>query len=352
MNEIMSIKIGNQFVGEDLPCYIIAEAGVNHNGSLEHAKKLIDKAVNAGADAIKFQTFKAENIASVYADKADYQKEVTSTDETQFEMLKKLELSETDFIELADYCAKKHITFLSSPFDHDSVDLLEKCNIQAYKIPSGELTNHPLLKKIAKTNKPVILSTGMSYLIEVQETVELLINNGCSSIALLHCTTSYPTPPEDVNLKAMQTLSHHLNLPVGYSDHTKGINIALAAVAIGGCIIEKHFTLDRNLPGPDHKASLEPDELKEMIRIIRENELAMGDGIKRPTHNEKKIMKIARKSIIAKIDLNEGEIINKRSIEVKRPGTGISPVNYDNVIGREIIRKVKKDMPITWEDVG
>jgi len=296
--------------------FIIAEAGVNHNGSLDLAYQLIDVAKDAGADAVKFQTFKAENVVSKLADKAEYQKKTTGSDKSQLEMIKKLEISFEDFIKLKKYCDKKGIMFLSTPFDHQSIDFLHDL-IDIYKIPSGEIINYPYLKHIASKNKPIIMSTGMANLGEVEEAINTIKKiNSKAKISLLHCTTNYPTPYEEVNLKAMQTLAAAFKLPVGYSDHTLGIEVPIAAVAMGAKIIEKHFTLDKNLSGPDHKASLEPGELKEMVKAIRNIEKSLGDGIKKPNKSEIEIMKVARKSIVASKNIKKGEIFAKTNISV------------------------------------
>ena len=315
---------------------IIAEAGVNHNGSIELAKKLIDVAVEAGADFVKFQTFKAETLVTRTADKAEYQKEITDTGESQFEMIKELELDRKTHEELIDYCKIKDIKFLSTAFDHDSIDLLDELNIALFKIPSGEITNLPYLRHIGRMGKPIIMSTGMSTLDEVCDAINVLLKSGSEKeqITILHCNTEYPTPMGDVNLKAMLTIRGELGVNIGYSDHTLGIEIPIAAVAMGATVIEKHFTLDRNLPGPDHAASLEPDELKEMVKAIRNIEKAMGNGVKKPSPSEIKNMPIARKSIVAKMTIKKGELFMEENLTVKRPGTGVSPMGWDTVIGK------------------
>jgi N,N'-diacetyllegionaminate synthase len=315
--------------------FIIAEAGVNHNGSLELAKKLIDVAVEAAADAVKFQTFKADKLVSKHAQKADYQKQTTSTDEFQYEMIKKLELDENAHRVLIDYCRNKGIMFLSTPFDHDSIDLLNSFQMAIFKIPSGEITNLPYLRHIGRLGKEVILSTGMANLDEVQDALEVLIKAGTSKdkITVLHATTEYPCPINEVNLRAMQTINATFGVKVGYSDHTKGIEVPVAAVVMGACVIEKHFTLDRTMEGPDHKASLEPDELKSMVLAIRHIEQVLGDGVKRPSNSEAKNLKVARKSIVALRDIKIGEIYSINNLTVKRPGNGISPMRWDEVIG-------------------
>lgn len=323
--------------------FIIAEAGVNHNGSLKIAKKLVDKAVDAGVDAIKFQTFKTENIVCKYAEKAEYQKVVSDEDENQYEMLKSLEMTPEMHEEILCYCEKKGIIFLSTPFDLDSIEYLDRLGVSIMKIPSGEITNYPYLKKIGQIGKPVILSTGMSELKEVEAAVRVLHDNGAEDITVLHCNTEYPTPYEDVNLKAMIGLKEKLNLKVGYSDHTLGIEIPIAAVAMGATIIEKHFTLDRNMAGPDHKASLEPEELKAMVESIRNVENALGTGVKEPSESEKKNIIIARKSIVAKKKINKGEIFTESNLTAKRPGNGISPMYWEEVMGKCAKRKFDID---------
>ena len=316
--------------------FIIAEAGVNHNGDINLAKKLIDIAAKAGADAVKFQTFKATLNISKNAQKANYQKQNTDKNESQLDMIKKLELNENIHKELITYCKQKNITFLSTPFDSDSIKLLDELGLSTFKIPSGEITNLPYLRQIGGLNKKIILSTGMANLGEVESAIEVLIKSGTKreNISLLHANTQYPTPMEDVNLKAMITLKNAFGLEVGYSDHTLGIEVDIAAVAMGAKIIEKHFTLDKSMPGPDHKASLEPDELVAMVRAIRNIELALGDGLKHFSKSESENIKIARKSIVAKCDIKKGEIFSEKNICVKRPGDGINPMRWDEVIGQ------------------
>lgn len=284
--------------------FIIAEAGVNHNGKIEIAKKLIDVAAESGADAVKFQTFKASNLVSKTAQKAEYQKQTTDINETQFEMIKKLELNVDAHKELMAYCADKCILFLSTPFDHESIDLLNDLGLEIFKIPSGEITNLPYLRKIGSLNKEVILSTGMAGLSEIEDALNVLIFSGTGkeNITVLHANTEYPTPMEDVNLKAMQTIANTFNIDVGYSDHTLGFEVDVAAVAMGAKVIEKHFTLDKTMEGPDHKASLDPDEIKQMVQAIRNIEKALGDGVKKPSNSERKNISVVRKSIVAKRD--------------------------------------------------
>lgn len=322
---------------------IIAEAGVNHNGNLELAYKMVDAAVEAGADIVKFQTGKPEAVISKYAEKAEYQKETTGAEESQLDMVRKIMLKYEEFIPLKAYCEKKNIKFLSTPFDCESIDFLEKLGCDIWKIPSGEITNYPYLKKIGETGKPIIMSTGMSTLEEVAAAIDLLKNAGAGEISLLHCNTQYPTPYKDVNLKAMLELKKQFNCTVGYSDHTKGIEVPIAAVALGAQIIEKHFTLDRKMEGPDHKASLEPKELKQMVQSIRNIESALGDGQKRVTESEKANKIIARKSIIAKKTIRKGEIFTDENLTTKRPGNGISPMRWNEVLGKKAIRDFMED---------
>lgn len=347
---MIKIKIGNKWVGEGQPCFIIAEAGVNHNGDIEIAKKLIDAAKDAGADAVKFQTFKTENVVTKHAQMAEYQKKNIGKEESQFEMIKKFELRYEDFEELKEYCDKKEIVFLSTPHSSDAIDFLEPL-VPVYKVGSGDLTNLPFLRELAKKRKPIILSTGMATLDEIEEAVETVKRNGCGEIVLLQCVTSYPARIEDVNLRAIQTLKQAFKLPVGFSDHTLSTIIPAVATAMGACIIEKHFTLDKNLPGPDHKASLEPKELKEMIRNIREVEKAMGNGIKEPTVAEEKIKKVVRKSIVAKVDISKEAIITRAMIDIKRPGTGIPPKYLNKIVGSKSRRDIGKDEVILWSDI-
>ena len=316
--------------------FIIAEAGVNHNGSIKLAKKLIDVAVEAGVDAIKFQTFKAEKLVSKNAKKAKYQKEnMSSSDDNQFNMLKKLELDIDAHHELIEYCNSKNIMFLSTPFDHDSIDMLNDLKIPIFKIPSGEITNLPYLRHIGSLEKKVILSTGMADIGEIEDALDILIEAGTlkENITVLHANTMYPTPMEDVNLRAMVTIGNTFDIAFGYSDHTLGIEVPIASVALGATCIEKHFTLDKNMEGPDHKASLEPDELKAMVKAIRNIEIALGSSVKKPTKSEKPNMEVARKSIVAKKAIKKGEILTKENLAVKRPGSGISPMRWNEVIG-------------------
>jgi len=315
---------------------IIAEAGVNHNGDLGLAKRLVDAASNAGADLIKFQTFKAKELVTKTAEKADYQKNLTDNKESQFQMIKKLELDWNAHQELDNYCNQKKIQFISAAFDHSSIDLLREMDLPYYKIPSGEITNLPYLRHMGCMGKPIIMSTGMANLNEVRMAMEVLLKAGLNKndLYILHCNTEYPTPMNDVNLRAMLTIRDELNVKVGYSDHTLGIEIPIAAVALGATVIEKHFTLDRNLPGPDHSASLEPDELKKMVQAIRNIEVALGDGIKKPSASESKNIPIARKSIVAARTIKKGEVFTSENLAVKRPGNGVSPMMWDDYIGK------------------
>ena len=313
---------------------IIAEAGVNYNGDINLAKRMVDVAAEAGADIVKFQTGKPENSISVNAKKADYQEATTGTDESQLEMCKKLMLPDKDYPELVDYCNKKGIEFLSTPFDRESVDFLANLGVRKWKIPSGEITHLPLLVHIAKRGEPVILSTGMSTIEEIRDALSVLAENGANDITVLQCNTEYPTPFEDANITAMNTLKKEFGCNIGYSDHTFGITAPIAAVALGATVIEKHFTLDRHMPGPDQSASLEPDELKTMVKMIRETELALGDGEKKPSDSELKNKDIARKSIVAKKSIKAGEIFSEENITCKRPGNGISPMKWNDIIGQ------------------
>ncbi|MBA7481332.1 N,N'-diacetyllegionaminic acid synthase [subsurface metagenome] len=341
------IRFANKLIGKGKPCFIIAEAGVNHNGDINLAKKLVDVAKEAGADAVKFQTFKAEEVVIRNAAKAAYQKETTPPEESQYDMLRKLELSKDDFADLFAYAQEQGILFLSSPFDVGSVDLLSELGVSAFKIPSGEITNQPLLKHIARKRKPIILSTGMATREEVGEALEVIKQEGTDDIILLHCVSSYPAKIEDMNLKAMETLENSFQLPVGLSDHSTGITIPIAAVALGACVIEKHFTLDRKLPGPDHRASLEPDELKQMVTAIRDVERAMGNGVKRPTRDEEENKKVVRRSIVAKVDIPQETIITEGMLDIRRPGTGLEPKYLGKIIGRTAEATIKKDEIIT-----
>jgi N,N'-diacetyllegionaminate synthase len=324
---------------------IIAEAGVNHNGSLMIAKQLIDAAKESGADIVKFQTFKASLISTKFAKKAKYQSDLTNSTESQYEMLKKLELNYIDHLELIEYCRQKDIIFLSTAFDRESIALLKKLNIPILKTPSGEITNLPYLRDIGKAGLPVIVSTGMSTLDEISSALDIIQKAGTpkEDITVLHCNTEYPTPVEDVNLSAMLTIQRELGVKVGYSDHTLGIEIPIAAVALGAAVIEKHLTLDRTMTGPDHSASLEPHELKAMVHAIRNIEKAIGDGTKHPSTSEIKNIPIVRKSIVAKKEINKGDLFTENNLTVKRPGTGVSPMAWDAYIGKSADRNYQPD---------
>lgn len=330
---------------------VIAEAGVNHNGDIKIAKSLVDVAVDAKADIVKFQTFSAERQVTKNASKAAYQRETTASDETQYSMLKKLELNVEMHVELISYCKSRNIEFLSTGFDIQSVDLLQNLGQRLFKIPSGEITNYSYLKHIGELRKPVILSTGMSDLHEIKSALDIFEKTGVPKnfITILHCTTSYPAPMIDVNLKAMQTIHKEFDVAVGYSDHTLGIEIPIAAVALGASIIEKHFTLDRNLYGPDHKSSLEPKELKEMVKAIRNIELALGDGVKQMMPSEKSNREIVRKSLVAIKEIKSGDVFSLDNVAAKRPGNGISPMNWNKIVGKKSKRNYLVDDLITDE---
>ncbi|MDE6945703.1 MAG: N-acetylneuraminate synthase [Anaeroplasmataceae bacterium] len=323
--------------------FIIAEAGVNHNGNIDTAKRLVDAASFSGADAVKFQTFKAENLVCKNAQKAEYQLETTDKKESQFDMLKKLELTPEMHEQLLEYCQQKGIMFLSTPFDLESLNFIVQCGIGIIKIPSGEITNYPYLKAVGRTGKKVILSSGMSMMNEVKNAIDVLSENGSKDITILHCNTQYPAPYDDVNLQAMLTMKNELGVEVGYSDHTLGIEIPIAAVALGASVIEKHFTLDRQMEGPDHQASLEPNELKKMVRSIRNIELALGNGEKKPSESERKNIFIVRKSIVAKYDILEGEVFTNSNLTTKRPGNGVSPMSWNEIIGQKAKRNFRAD---------
>lgn len=322
---------------------IIAEAGVNHNGSFELAKKMVDVAKDAGVDYVKFQTFIPEKLVSKYAEKAKYQKHNTGGDESQLQMLQKLTLTNDNFIDLKRYCDQVGIGFISTPFDLESVDFLETFDMDFWKIPSGEITNLPYLEAIAKTGRKVVLSSGMCNLEEIGETMDVLESNGTKDIVLLHCNTQYPTPLEDVNLRAMNTIAEATGKKVGYSDHTQGIEVPIAAVAMGAVVIEKHFTLDKNMEGPDHRASLSPTELKNMVSAIRNVEKAMGSELKEPSASEMENKAVARKSIVASRTIEKGEILSIDNLTTKRPGNGISPMKWYDVVGTVAKRNFKED---------
>lgn len=326
---------------------IIAEAGVNHNGSLERAKEMALAAKKAGADIVKYQTAVPEQVVSRFAEKADYQKQQTGSEESQLEMIKKIHFGFEEHRQLKEYCDEIGIRYLSTPFDLDSIDFLATIDMSVWKIPSGEITNLPYLEKVAALKKPLILSTGMSMLSEIEDALAVLEENGCEDVTLLHCNTEYPTPMEDVNLLAMRDLEEQFALPVGFSDHTLGIEADIAAAALGACVIEKHFTLDKTLEGPDHQASLEPDELEAMVRAIRNIEKALGTGEKHVTPSEAKNRPIARKSIVAKRAIKKGEVFTAENLTTKRPGDGISPMRWYDVLGKEASRDFAEDEKIS-----
>jgi N-acetylneuraminate synthase/N,N'-diacetyllegionaminate synthase len=336
------IKILNKLIGEKQPIFIIAEAGVNHNGKLDLAKKLVDIAIDAGADAVKFQTFKVENLVTPNLESADYVKKNIGKDLRQQEMIKYLELNYNDFKKLKNYCDKKEIIFLSTPHTFDAIDFLDDL-VPLYKFGSGDITNIPAFKHAAKKGKPIILSTGMSTLSEIKVAIKAIKSERNEHIIALHCTTNYPCQFEDVNLRAMITMKRELDCLVGYSDHTMGITASIMAASLGAVVLEKHFTIDRNLSGPDHKASLEPDELACMIKEIRNVEKILGSCDKKPTKSEERIMKIVRKSIIANKEIEKGSIIKEDMIIIKRPGTGLKPIYIDKIVGRKAKRKIDKD---------
>lgn len=322
---------------------IIAEAGVNHNGSMELAKEMIKEAKKSGVDYVKFQTFRPKNLVSRFAEKAEYQKQSTGTAESQLEMLETLSLSDEDFRVLKKYCDEQNIGFISTPFDLDSISFLNQLEMDFWKIPSGEITNLPYLEAIGRTGKKVILSTGMSEISEVQEAISVLEKNGTKEITLLHCNTQYPTPFQDVELLAMADLKKKTGKKVGYSDHSLGIEVPIAAVALGAEVIEKHFTLDRTMEGPDHLASLEPEDLKNMVKAIRNIEQALGNGIKKVSPSEMENKNVARKSIVAKCKIQKGEIFTEENLTTKRPGNGISPMKWHEVLGKKAIKDFQED---------
>lgn len=344
-----SIRIGEHCIGAGQPCFVIAEAGVNHNGDPALAEKLVDAAADAGADAVKFQTFKADKLAVESAPKADYQSRGTNAAESQIAMFRRLELSEQAHRDLMTRCARRNILFLSSAFEEDSADLLNRLGVVAFKIPSGEITNFPLVEHVARFGKPLIVSTGMATEEEVAAVADAIRGAGNEQIIFLQCTSAYPADPADVNLRAMQTMAKTFGVPVGYSDHTLGIEVALASVALGACIVEKHFTLDRSMPGPDHQASADPSELAALVCGIRRVERSLGDGRKVPAVSEKNTADVARKSLVAITDIPEGAIITAAMIGVKRPGTGLPPVQLNNVLGKRAVKKVRAGVLISWE---
>lgn len=344
------IKIKNKIVGAKQPCFIIAEAGINHNGQLDLAKKLVDAAISAHADAIKFQTFTAEGVVTSSTGIADYVRKNIGKNMKQIDMLKKYELSHDEFIQIKEYCDKKDIIFLSTPHSFDAIDFLDDL-VPAYKFGSGDLTNIPALEYAAKKGKPMILGTGMATLEEVQQAINAITSVGNTQIIVLHCTTNYPCLLKDVNLRAMNTMQQELDCLVGYSDHTLGLLIPPLVVALGARILEKHFTLDKNQSGPDHQASLEPHELTQMIRQIRDVEKTLGESEKKPTESEKTIMTMVRKSVIAAKNIRKGEVIQKEMLIIKRPGTGISPADIHKIIGKKTKQNIAMDEILLWDMV-
>lgn len=346
------IAIGSHMIGERYPCFVVAEAGVNHNGDLQMAKRLVDVAYNAGANAVKFQSFSAESLATMDAPKADYQKETTDNSESHFDMLKRLEMSPDMHSELYLYCQKLGILFLSSPFDEKNSDLLEELGVVAFKIPSGEITNLPFLEHVASKGKPMLVSTGMADISETALAVNSIYSAGNQDLILLHCVSNYPANADDINLHAMDTMSRAFRSPVGYSDHTLGLEVALASVALGANVLEKHFTLDKTLPGPDHRASLEPHELTSLIKGVRIIESALGDGRKLPSNSEAETAVVARKSLVANSLISAGVVITEDLVSSKRPGTGLPPFMKKYVIGRTARTIIPKDQLITLDDLS
>lgn len=347
--KLKKIKIGDRLIGEGEPTFIVAEIGVNHNGSVKMAKKLIDSAKEVGADAVKFQAFKAERIVTKYAEKAVYQKETTDPQKSQYNMLKKLELSDAEMKELHGYARKRNILFLSSVFDEESVDLLDRLDVPAFKVASGEITDLPLLRYMARKKRSIILSTGLSTLEEIGEALGIFTVEGITDIVLLHCITSYPAKAEEANLKMMDVLKKKFGFPVGFSDHTLGTAIPIAAVALGAVMIEKHFTLDKKLAGPDHRASLEPKEFEQMVQGIKNVECALGTGVRELTPEEEGIKKAARRSIVARVLIRKGTVIREDMLDCKRPGTGLEPKYVHKVIGKKANKDIEADELITLE---
>lgn len=343
------VSIGQWKIGPNQPCFVIAEAGVNHNGSREMALRLVDAAVQAKADAVKFQTFISEKVISAAAPKAAYQRETTGSGESQLEMVKKLEFPPHVFGEIQQYCKEAGILFLSTPFEETSADVLEALDVPGFKIPSGEITNFPFLEHVARKHRPMIVSTGMADLEEVRAAVEVIRKHGNGELILLHCVSSYPASPSSVNLRAMHTLAEKFCVPVGFSDHTLGTEVTLAAVALGATVIEKHLTLDKKLPGPDHRASLEPAEFAALVRGIRIVESSLGDGRKRPSPEEFDTAAVARKSLVSARSLARGSIVTQDAIAICRPGTGLPPAARAQVIGRQVSRDVSAGEILNWE---
>jgi len=345
------ITLGSRVIGTDEPCLIIAEAGVNHEGDVDKGKRLIDAARQAGADAIKFQSFQADKLVTEACELAPYQRQSSRAYKSQYAMLKDFELSRADVTDLYRYAAKNDILFLSTPFDYESLALLNELNIPAFKIGSGEITNLPFLARVARQGKPVILSTGAATLGEIEEAVGAIRTGGTDNLVLLHCVSSYPAKTHELNLRVIKTLEQAFRVPVGFSDHSRGINMAVAAVALGARVLEKHITLDTRYPGPDHKASLEPEEFEELVLAIRDVEGALGDGIKKPTPDEEEIKSVVRKSVVARVDIAANTILTEDMLELKRPNTGIQPKYLRSIIGKKVSCNVEKDQAITWDMV-
>lgn len=346
-----SVRISTRAVGAGRPCYVIAEAGVNHNGDLELARRLVDAAADAGADAVKFQTFRAERLMTAATPKAPYQERAPGIPADAFEMIRHLELDEDAHRALVDHCRARDIQFLSSPFEEASADLLERLGLPAFKLPSGEVTNLPFLAHVARKGKPVILSTGMATLGEVGCAMAALAPLGPNQVVLLHCVSSYPARPADVNLRAMATLAKAFPVVVGYSDHTPGLEVSLAAVALGAAVLEKHLTLDRSLPGPDQAASLEPGEFRALVQGVRNVEAALGHGRKEPAPCEQEVAVVARKSVVAAQDLAAGTVLEAGHLAIKRPGTGLPPNALSTLIGRTLLRDLSRDATLAMEDL-
>lgn len=345
-----SFMIERHVIGPDQPCFVIAEAGVNHNGDPELACQLIDAAAQCGADAVKFQTFTPERLASPTGPKAKYQIETTGSNQSQLDMLRQLALSSESFADLQQHCRSRNIVFLSTPFEEDSIDVLDHLDISAFKVPSGEITNLPFLRHLAAKGRPIILSTGMATLSEVEKAAETLAASRCTELAILHCVSAYPADASECNLRAMQTLATAFEVPVGFSDHTLGTVVAIASAALGAKVIEKHLTLDRNMQGPDHRASLEPDEFAGMVSDIRAVQSSLGDGIKRPHPREADIARVTRKSIVALCELHVGVTITRDMVGILRPGTGIAPEYFETLVGRRVSRPVQIGTPLLWSD--
>ncbi len=345
------IDVSGRMIGPNHPCFIIAEAGVNHNGDLDLARQLVEAAADAKADAIKFQTFQAERIVSAQTPKATYQIRTTDAGESSHDMLKRLELSPAAHREIQVHCREHGILFFSTPYDRKSSDVLDKLGVPLFKIGSGDITNVPLLEHVARKGRPIILSTGMSYLGEVEDALRVVREAGDAQVLLLHCISDYPADPKDANLRAIRTLERAFQVPVGFSDHTLGTAVSLAAVAMGACAIEKHVTLDRTLPGPDHQASLEPHELKELVELIRTVEGALGDGRKRPMPSERENLRLARRSIVAEVDVPAGTVLQRSMLTTKRPGTGIPPAQLETLVGRTARTDIEKDALVSWDQI-